>query len=101
MAHTRLIAIIATVAVAVFGCAYSADAYIEGPGVYYGLELPEAFYNYWNYTTDIKQMHVSVSNVFRAIHVLENENRSETKQSKLPNCSAETSACADIECSYR
>eukprot|EP00878_Enallax_costatus_P000380 GHUV01000465.1.p1 GENE.GHUV01000465.1~~GHUV01000465.1.p1 ORF type:complete len:426 (+),score=62.04 GHUV01000465.1:189-1280(+) len=42
---------------AVWMLAPSANALIEGPGTYYGLELPEPFYNYWNYTSDVKDMH--------------------------------------------
>eukprot|EP00882_Tetradesmus_deserticola_P002285 GHRQ01002438.1.p1 GENE.GHRQ01002438.1~~GHRQ01002438.1.p1 ORF type:complete len:356 (+),score=119.88 GHRQ01002438.1:147-1214(+) len=44
-------------AIAVFAFAASpTSALIEGPGVYYGFELPEPFYNYWNYTSDVKHM---------------------------------------------
>uniref|UniRef100_A0A383VTM6 Uncharacterized protein n=1 Tax=Tetradesmus obliquus TaxID=3088 RepID=A0A383VTM6_TETOB len=57
----------ASIVLCAFAVSSASAQSIDGPGTYYGFDLPEPFYNYWNYTSDVKDMSAAMaSNNFAA-----------------------------------
>ncbi|KAF6266116.1 hypothetical protein COO60DRAFT_1676505 [Scenedesmus sp. NREL 46B-D3] len=61
MARCQIMLLAAAIVLFAFAASPASAELIDGPGTYYGFDLPEPFYNYWNYTSDIKDMSAAMA----------------------------------------